>query len=238
MGAQMLRQRTGQGQYMDISLVEAGLAWTVWESGAFFGGGEVPQATGTRHRRSTPYQAYRTADGYVTIGAGNDRLWKRLVEDALGRPEWMEDPRFLTLPDRMRHIDELEAEIEAITTQKTTDEWIEIVDKAGVPCGPVLSYDQTWQDPQVLARGMVAEIEHPIIGSMRTVAPPTKFSDMEFAVRRPAPWLGQHSAEVLRESGITEDRIAELFEAGVLYDAHPDRERDHAHTPSTAETRS
>lgn len=222
LGAEMLRQRTGQGQYMDISLVEAGLAWTVWESGAFFGGGEVPQATGTRHRRSTPYQAYRTSDGYVTIGAGNDRLWKRLVEDALERPEWMEDPRYLTLPDRMRNIEVLESEIEAITTQKTTDEWIEIVDKAGVPCGPVLTYDQTWEDAQVLARDTITEVEHPIIGPMRTIAPPTKFSDMEFAVRRPAPWLGQHTGEVLREAGIPEERITELFEAGALFDAHPE----------------
>lgn len=222
LGAQMLRARTGQGQYMDISLVEAGLAWTVWESGAFFGGGEVPQATGTRHRRSTPYQAYRTADGYVTIGAGNDRLWKRLVEDALGVPQWMEDPRFLTLPDRMAHIDELEREIEAITTTKTTDEWIEIIDGAGVPCGPVLTYDQTWEDPQVLARDMVAEVEHPIIGPMKTCAPPTKFSDMDFSVRRPAPWIGQHTAEVLREAGYDDTRIAALFDKGAIFDAHPE----------------
>jgi crotonobetainyl-CoA:carnitine CoA-transferase CaiB-like acyl-CoA transferase len=150
----------------------------------------------------------------------------------------MEDPRFLTLPDRMRNIDELEREIEAITTQKTTDEWIAIVDKAGVPCGPVLTYDETWEDPQVLARDMVAEVEHPIIGPMKTIAPPTKFSDMEFAVRRPAPWLGQHTAEVLREAGISDDRIAELFKAGALYDAHPDLERPEDPTAHTAETRS
>ena len=226
LGAQMLRQRTGQGQYMDISLVEAGLAWTVWESGAYFGGGEIPLATGTRHRRSTPYQAYRTANGFVTIGAGNDRLWKRLCEDALERPEWLEDPRFLTLPDRMRNIDDLEREIEAITQTRTTEEWIKVIDAAGVPCGPVLRYDETWEDPQVLARGMIAEMDHPIIGPMKTIAPPTKFSDMDFSVRRPTPWLGQHSAEVLREAGIGDDRIAELFERGVLFDSHPDRQDD------------
>ena len=84
LGAQMVRQQTGQGQYMDISLVDAGLAWTVWESGAFFGSGEVPQPTGTRHRRSTPYAAFRTSDGYVTIGAANDRLWARLVDGRAG----------------------------------------------------------------------------------------------------------------------------------------------------------
>ena len=163
MAAQMHRQATGEGQYMDISLVDAGLAWSVWESGAYFGAGEVPQPTGTRHRRSTPYQAYRTSDGYVTIGAANDRLWLRLL-GALERPEWETDPRFLTLPDRMAHIDELEAEIEAITTTRTTEEWIKIIDEVGVPCGPVLTFDETLNDPHVLARDMVAEVEHPIIG--------------------------------------------------------------------------
>ncbi|CAN5739288.1 CoA transferase [soil metagenome] len=222
LGAEMLRARTGQGQYMDISLVEAGLAWTVWESGAWFGGGEVPQATGTRHRRSTPYQAYQTADGFVTIGAGSDRLWKRLVADALGRPEWMEDPRFLTLPDRMDHIDELEAEIESITATRTTREWIDIIDAAGVPCGPVLTYDQTFEDPQVLARDMVTEVEHPIIGPMRMVAPPTKFSGMEYAVRGPAPWIGQHTSEVLREIGRSDAQIDELYATGAAFDAHPE----------------
>lgn len=222
LGAQMLRERTGKGQYMDISLVEAGLAWTVWESGAFFGGGEVPQATGTRHRRSTPYQAYRTADGFVTIGAGNDRLWKRLVEDALAKPEWMTDPRYLTLPDRMAHRDQLQEEIEAVTSTKSTEEWISIIDGAGVPCGPVLSYDESLQDPQVIERGMIAEVEHPIIGPMRTIAPPTKFSDLDFSVRGPAPWIGQHTAEILHEAGLDHARIAELFEKGVLYDAHPE----------------
>ena len=121
---------------MDISLVDAGLAWTVWESGAYFGGGEVPQATGTRHRRSTPYQAYRTADGYVTIGAANDRLWQRLINDVLGKPEWAEDPRFATLPDRMANIDELEREIEAITTTRTDRRVDRELDKAGVARRP------------------------------------------------------------------------------------------------------
>jgi crotonobetainyl-CoA:carnitine CoA-transferase CaiB-like acyl-CoA transferase len=86
----------------------------------------------------------------------------------------------------------------------------------------VLTYDQTWEDPQVLARDMVAEVEHPIIGRMKTIAPPTKFSDMQFAVRSPAPWIGQHTAEVLREAGVDEERIAELFARGALFDAHPD----------------
>lgn len=224
LAAQLQRAHTGEGQYLDISLVDAGLAWTVWESGAWFGAGELPAATGTRHRRSTPYQAYRTADGYVTIGANNDRLWSRLVTDVLDRPEWLTEARFATLPDRMANIDELEVEIERITTTSTTEVWIKRLDRAGVPGGPVLTYAEALDDPHVLERGMVVEQEHPIIGRMRTIAPPTKFSTLDFRVRGPAPWLGQHTAQVLRDSGIGDDEMAELFATGVAYDAHPERQ--------------
>lgn len=224
MAAEMQRRLTGEGQYMDISLVDAGLAWTVWESGAYFSSGEVPQATGTRHRRSTPYQAYRTSDGYVTIGAANDRLWTRLVTEVLDRPQWLEDPRFRTLPDRMAAIDELEQEIEAITGTRSTQEWIDSLERAGVPGGPAYTYDETLADEHVLARDMVVELEHPIIGPMKTIAPPTKFSTMQTGVRSPAPWLGQHTAQVLREAGLDDVEIKELFTAGVLFDAHPDRQ--------------
>ncbi|MGH3358018.1 MAG: CaiB/BaiF CoA transferase family protein, partial [Nocardioidaceae bacterium] len=176
LGAQLVRERTGQGQYMDISLVDAGLAWTVWESGAYFGDGEEPRATGTRHRRSTPYQAYATADGYVTIGANNDRLWQRLA-NALERPDWLTDERFATLPDRMRHIDELQQEIEEITVKETTETWIDRLDHAGVPGGPVLTYAEALADPHIRAREMVVDVEHPIIGPMQTIGPPTRYSD-------------------------------------------------------------
>jgi crotonobetainyl-CoA:carnitine CoA-transferase CaiB-like acyl-CoA transferase len=222
MAAEMNRRATGEGQYIDISLVDAGLAWTVWESGAYFADGEVPQATGTRHRRSTPYQAYRTSDGYVVIGANNDRLWLRLISDVLGKPEWAEDPRFATLPARMANIDELEQEIEAITTRASTHEWIDRLDKAGVVGGPVLSYDEALQDEHVLSRNMIVDVEHPVIGPMKTIGPPAKFSGLDFSVRGPAPWLGQHTAEVLGEAGVDDAEIKDLFTEGVLFDAHPE----------------
>ncbi len=225
MAAQMVRERTGEGQYIDISLVDAGLAWTLWEAGAYFGSGEVPAAAGTRHRRSTPYQAFRTADGYVTIGANNDKLWKRFAEDIVNHPEWLTDPRFATLPDRMAHIDELEQEIESVTTTRTTDEWVEICDKAGVPGGPVLTYDETLADPHVVARDMVVDVDHPIIGPMRTVGTGARFSGLAFEVRGPAPWLGQHTREVLSERGVDEDEIARLFDDEVVFDEHPDLQR-------------
>jgi crotonobetainyl-CoA:carnitine CoA-transferase CaiB-like acyl-CoA transferase len=220
LAAELNRRQTGKGQYIDIGLVDAGLAWTVWESGAYFGSGEQPAQTGTRHRRSTPYQAYRTSDGFVTIGANTERLWQRLINDVLKRPDWADDARFVDLDARMAHIDELEAEIEAITTTLPTNDWVDRLDVAGVPGGPVLTYEETLQDPHVLARGMVAEVDHPIIGPMKTIAPPTRFSDLEFEVRSPAPWLGQHTASVLTELGVDADEIDRLFTEGVLFDAH------------------
>ena len=225
MGAQMVRQRTGEGQYIDISLVDAGLAWTLWEAGAYFGNGELPAPSGTRHRRSTPYQAYVTSDGFVTIGANNDRLWQRFCRDVVQRPEWLDDPRFVTLTDRMAHVDELQDEIEAITRTRTTEEWVEICDEAGVPGGPVLTYDETLVDPHVLERDMVVDLEHPIIGPMRTVGTGARFSGLDFKVRGPAPWLGQHTAEVLAESGLADEEITRLFDDGVVFDEHPELQR-------------
>ena len=231
LAAQMLRQRTGEGQYIDISLVDAGLAWTLWEAGAYFGSGELPAPTGTRHRRSTPYQAYRTSDGYVTIGANNDRLWERFCNDVVQCPDWLTDPRFETLPDRMEHIDELERAIEKITATRTTSEWVEICDKAGIPGGPVLTYDETLADPHVIARDMVVDVEHPIIGPMRTVGTGARFSGLDFKVRGPAPWLGQHTAEVLAERGLSQEEIARLFDDGVVFDERPELHGKRAREP-------
>lgn len=218
LAAHLVRQRTGEGQYIDISLVDAGLAWTVWESGAYFGGDEVPMPVGTRHRRSTPYQAYRTADGYVTIGANTERLWQRLVTEVFQRPEWLEDPRFADLSARMAHIDELEHEIETLTTTATTAEWIDRLDEAGVPGGPVLTYDEALADPHVLDRGMVTEVEHPVIGPMKTLGNPAKMSTTSIGVRRPAPLLGEHTTEVLRESDFSAETITALLADEAIFE--------------------
>lgn len=219
LAAELMKLRTGRGQFIDISLVEAGLAWTLWEAGAWFGSGEVPSPTGTRHRRSSPYQAYRSADGYVTIGANNERQWKVLADDVLHRHDLLTDPRFRTLTDRIEHVDELEAEIEKTTKSRSTDDWIAMLDEAGIPGGPVLTYDQTFEHPQVQARGVVVDVDHPLIGSMKTVAPGARFSAFRYTVRGPAPWLGQHTQEILGEAGYSDDEIGEMFDQGVAFDS-------------------
>ena len=220
LGAYIGKLRTGKGQYLETSLLEAGLAWTQWEFGAYFGSGELPTATGTRHRRSTPYQAYRTQDGYVTLGASNEKLWKNFCTMVCDKPEWLTDPRYVTLASRLKNIDILEAEIEAVLATKSTAHWVELLDAAQVPGGPVYRYEQTLNDPHVKARNMVVEINHPIMGPMKTIGLPIKSTGDLTAIRKPAPWLGQHSEEVLRAIGYDDANIAALFESGVVYNKY------------------
>jgi crotonobetainyl-CoA:carnitine CoA-transferase CaiB-like acyl-CoA transferase len=220
LGAYIGRLRHGAGQYLETSLLEAGLAWTPWEFGAFFGAGEIPQATGTRHRRSTPYQAYRSKDGYVTVGASNEKLWTNFCVQVCARPEWLADPRFSTLRQRLQNIDELEREIEAVLTTDSTAHWVEKLDAAQVPGGPVYGYDEIMRDPHIAARKMVVDIEHPKIGPMKTIGLPIKSSGELTAIRRAAPWLGQHSGEVVRSLGYGDSDVAALFDAGVIFDRY------------------
>ena len=223
LGAYIGRLKTGQGQYLETSLLEAGLAWTIWESGAYFGMGELPAATGTRHRRSTPYQAYKTRDSYVTVGANNDKLWRNFCTIVCGKPEWLTDPRFEDVRSRLKNIDELEKEIEAVFAIQPTAHWVEKLDAAEVPGGPVYSYDQILDDPHIKARKMVVEIDHPKIGRMKSLGLPVKSTGELLSIRRPAPWLGQHSEEVLRGLGYSTADIDTMFEGGIVYDRYREK---------------
>ena len=220
LGAYIGRLKSGKGQYLETSLLEAGLAWTHWESGAYFGGGEEPTATGTRHRRSTPYQAYKTRDGYVTVGANNNKLWNNFCTITCNKPEWLTDPRFKDLPSRLKNIDVLEQEIEKVFATMPTAHWVRKLDEAAVPGGPVYTYAQILDDPHIKARNMVVELEHPKIGRMKSLGLPVKSSGELTAIRQPAPWLGQHTEETVRALDYAEADIAELFSSGVLYDKY------------------
>ena len=223
LGAYIGRLKTGKGQYLETSLLEAGLAWTFWEFGAYFGGGELPTATGTRHRRSTPYQAYKTRDGYVTVGANNNKLWHNFCTMVCGKPEWLTDPRFIDVRSRLENIDELEKEIEAVFAVQPTAHWVEKLDKAEVPGGPVYTYDQTLNDPHIKARNMVVDIEHPKIGRMKALGIPVKSTGELLAIRKPAPWLGQHSVATLQGLGYSDAEIDAMFESGVIYDRYREK---------------
>ena len=203
------RTSSGRGQHIDTSLFEAGLALSVWEATEYFSG-HLPQRLGSAHRMSAPYQAFRCADGYVTIGAANDRTFARLAE-VLGRAEWTRDARYATDGARVAHREELAREIEAITSTREAIEWLARLEEAGIPCGPIRGYDEAFADPQVAARMMTAEVAHPTLGTLRTLGTPVKMSATPLNATRRAPLLGEHTAEVLREFGFGEAQIQQLL---------------------------
>ncbi|WP_219414652.1 enoyl-CoA hydratase [Pseudonocardia nigra] len=204
------KQRTGQGQYVETSLFEAALALSVWESTEFWATGKPPQPLGSANRMSAPYQALATRDGYVTVGANNERLWRRLCR-ALEAEHLADDPRFARNVDRMEHRAELVAVLEERLAAADTATWVDRLLAAGVPAGPIQDYRQVLEDdPHVKARGMVEHVEHPVDGRVPVLASPLHLSGTPTTVRRPPPLLGQHTAEVLRPRTEVRDEPAVL----------------------------
>jgi crotonobetainyl-CoA:carnitine CoA-transferase CaiB-like acyl-CoA transferase len=201
------RATTGRGQHVDTSLFEGALALSIWETAELWATGNVPRPLGSAHRLTAPYQALRTRDGHITVGGNNERLWERLCA-AIGREELLRDERFAGNDARMRNRIELVAELEAALAGRDTAEWVETLAAAGVPCGPINDYAGVVRDPHTLARDMVVELEHPVEGTVRALGIPIKLSETPGEIRRPAPLLGEHTEEVLREAGLAPDEIA------------------------------
>jgi len=211
------RARTGRGQRVDTSLLEAGIAHTYWQSAIALATGASPRPLGSAHPLSAPYQAFRTSDGWVNVGASNAATWDRLA-GAVGQPGLRRDPRFATNADRMAHLGELCGVLEPIFAARTTAEWLELLEAAGVPAGPVASVGEMLDHPQTIAREMVVEVEHSRLGMMRSLGSPLKLSgspSAPAAVRRGAPLLGEHTWEILSEAGLDDAEIAALIEGGV-----------------------
>jgi formyl-CoA transferase len=209
------RTRTGIGQHVDTSLVEAGIALSIWEATEYFSGAGIPAPLGSAHRMNAPYQAIRCADGYITIGANNDRLFRRLCE-SLGRPEWAEAPEFTDNPSRVRNKAALAAKIEEITAREPRRHWLGLLDENDVPCGPINNYAEVFADPQVVAREMVIETDHPVLGHLKTLGSPIKLSATPPNPHRRAPLLGEHTNEVLVEFGFSTTEIEALRQSGAV----------------------
>ena len=203
------RDRTGRGQRIETSLVEAGVALSVWEATEYFSGMGVPQPKGSAHRMNAPYQAFHCADGYITIGANTDRLFRRLCE-LLEHPEWADVAGFANNESRVRNDQTLAALIEGVMSQQPRAHWLAKLEASDIPCGPINDYAQVFADPQITARDMVLETEHPVLGRLRTLGSPIKMSETPADPSRRGPLLGEHTGEVLKEFGFTESEIAAI----------------------------
>ena len=215
LGAYVNKLHTGRGQRVDTSLFEAGIVHTFWQSAITFATGTPPGAMGSAHPLNAPYEAFATADGWVTVGAANQRNWLKLLT-ALQAEQLQDDPRFASNDARMQNLEALRREIAAVFGTRGTEEWLQRLEQAGVPAGPILDIGQMHQDPQTLAREMVLQVPHAVLGAVSTLGHPLKYSATPAAVLRGAPVYGQHTREVLEENGYGDDEVDALLGAGVV----------------------
>jgi formyl-CoA transferase len=213
LSALRVRDRDGTGQQIDVSMLESAIALEAWETSGYFATGEVPKPLGSAHRFNAPYQAVRTADGYVTIGPTTPANWKAFCA-ALGLERLQADERFSTGPLRRRNNAELVGEIERVTSTKDSEHWYRLLERAGVPCGVLYTLDQVLEDEHVRARGFVRELEHSTLGSVRATGSPVRFSRTPVRLERAGPLLGEHTRELLDELGIPD--ADSLERAGVV----------------------
>lgn len=216
LAAYIHKMDTGEGQLVDVAIAECGLPWFTWEAAAYFAEGTIPVATGWRHRVSAPYQAIKVREGYIMLGSANQRTWERLCNEVIDRPDLMEDPRFTTNHLRGQNVEELEAVLEKIFVTRDRQDWLERCDRAGVPAGPINDFGQAMEDPHYQARGMIQEMEHPVIGKMKTLGFASKLSATPPSIRHPPPLYAQHTDEVLEGLGIDEAQRRALRDKGVI----------------------
>lgn len=203
--------KTGEGQVVDTSLYEAGVTLTYWQSAICLATGQSPGPLGSAHPLNGPYQAFETKDGWMNVGASNQKMYPMLCQ-ILGVPELGQDPRFKTGKDRMANLPTLIELLSAQFRKRTTAEWLPLLERAGIPSGPVLSIKEMLVHPQTKAREMVVPVEHPVAGRVETIGVPVKFSATPGAVTAPAPLFGQHTREVLSEHGFTPAEIQALLD--------------------------
>ncbi|MDX1528773.1 MAG: CaiB/BaiF CoA-transferase family protein, partial [Gammaproteobacteria bacterium] len=214
-GAYIHRLKTGVGQRIDTSLFEAGIVHTYWQSAIAFATGVSPVPMGSAHPLNAPYQAFETADGWITIGAANQANWMKLL-DALEAPHIGEDPRFSENPGRMENLSALVSVLAPIFKTRTSADWLNRLERAGVPAGPVLDITAMHRDPQTLARQMVLKVRHSKLGETETLGHPVKYSLTPVRIERGAPMFGEHSREILSEHGYDEKTIDALIAAGAV----------------------
>lgn len=207
--------KTGQGQRVDTSLFEAAITHTYWQSAICFATGVSPQPMGSAHPLNAPYQSVKTSDGWINLGAANPNNWSRLLK-VINAEHLADDRRFTDNADRMANRELLTEVLGDYFSKKTTDAWMQKLNEAGIPAGPVLTIAEMHNDPQAIHRDMVTSVEHPVAGTVRTIGAPVKFHSTPTDTKRPAPLFGQHAEELLLEFGYSPEQIEKLLEAGVV----------------------
>jgi formyl-CoA transferase len=215
--ALLSREATGQGQYIDISLLDSQVAWLINVASNYLVSGQVPRRYGNAHPNIAPYHLFKASDGCFTAGTGNEAQWQRLCRDVLDRPDLADDPRFSTNAGRVKHREALVSALQEAFLKRSVDEWLARLNAAQIPCGPVQTVDQVLADAQVLARRMLCEVEHPAAGRLSLVASPLKLSATPPAPPSAPPLLGEHTEEVLcRLLDYSVEDVARLRENGVV----------------------
>ena len=209
------RRQTGQGQRIEAALLDGQVAALSYHATAYMATGVVPQRMGSGHPSLVPYQSFPASDGYFILGVANQGLWERFCA-AIERPDLLEDTRFKTNDDRVVHRAECVGLLSEIFRTHTVAEWVEVIERAGVPCGPINRVDDVVNNPQVQARNMIAELSHPNVPDLRIPNSPLKLAETPAAIKRPPPLLGQHNEEILAELGYEAEAIAELRRKGVI----------------------
>jgi crotonobetainyl-CoA:carnitine CoA-transferase CaiB-like acyl-CoA transferase len=216
-GALLRRAQTGEGDRIELGMHDAALPWLTKQAGKAFVG-ETPTRMGTRDPVIAPYQAFPTADGYLNVGCGNQKLWEGLCT-AIDREDLLDDDRFASNPDRVEHMDELEAELSAVFRDRPTDEWVKLLaEDHGLPVGPVNTVNEALESEQTEARGVIREIDHPTAGTVKVIEHPLNFRNLDPGFDGAPPLLGEDTEAVLSELGYGQDDIDALRAAGGIPD--------------------
>jgi crotonobetainyl-CoA:carnitine CoA-transferase CaiB-like acyl-CoA transferase len=210
-----VRRETGLGQYVDVSLLEAGVSLAIWEAGKYFATGEVQGPLGSAHQSNAPYQAFHAADGWLTIGATTKRNWSALCR-ALGLERLLNDSRFLDTNLRHTHRESLASTLEQVTVTRPVAHWLAVLEKAGVPCAPIQDFGQVFNDPHLIARDYYWDAPHATAGKVRQLGSPMRFSRTPVRRGRAAPLLGEDSVALLAEVGYAPADIERLLEREVV----------------------